>query len=211
MRRFFQEHRRLSSEELQQLGQAIDQAQPLTRDRALVEASALMAKTLVEQLRPVIAALARLDPELEKLFAQHPDHDLFASLPGAGGALAPRLAVAFGSDRDRYGSAQQIQEFAGLAPVTESSGQQRWSTGGWPVPSSCVRPSTSSPPLPPAARSGPEPTTSSSASAGPRTMARSVPWPTSGLGSSIAAGKTAPLTTSSGTSKPFNGTTRRCG
>jgi transposase len=126
VRRFFQEHRRLSAEELQQLGQAIDQAQPLTRDRALVEASALMAKTLVEQLRPVIAALAQLDQELEKLFAQHPDHDLFADLPGAGDALAPRLAVAFGSDRDRYESAQQIQEFAGLAPVTESSGKQRW-------------------------------------------------------------------------------------
>jgi ABC-type Na+ transport system ATPase subunit NatA len=47
------------------------------------------------------------------------------------------------------------------------------STGGWPVPSSCVRPFTSSPRLPSIARSGPRPTTSSSASAGPRTMARS--------------------------------------
>jgi transposase len=126
VRRFYQEHRRLSAEELRQLGQAIDQAQPLTRDRALVEASALMAQTLAEQLKAVIAALARLDQELEKLFAQHPDHDLFADLPGAGEALAPRLTVAFGSDRDRYLSAEQLQQFAGLAPVTESSGKSRW-------------------------------------------------------------------------------------
>lgn len=126
VRRFYQEHRRLSLEERQQLEQALDQAQPLSRDRALVEASALMAQTLVEPLKAVIAALARLDQELEKLFAQHPDHDLFADLPGAGEALAPRLTVAFGSDRDRYGSAQQIQQFAGLAPVTESSGKHCW-------------------------------------------------------------------------------------
>ena len=29
--------------------------------------------------------------EIEKLFAQHPDHDLFGSLPGAGPKIAPRL------------------------------------------------------------------------------------------------------------------------
>ena len=38
----------------------------------------------------------------------------------------PRLATAFGSERDRYDSAAEVQKFSGVAPVTESSGKMRW-------------------------------------------------------------------------------------
>jgi transposase len=126
LRRFYDRHRRLSTPERQDLFRPIDQAQPLTRDPALVEASALMAQGLAEQLTAVIAVMARLDAELERLFAQHPDHDLFHGLPGAGEALAPRLASAFGSDRDRYEGADHVQKFSGVAPVTEKSGKTQW-------------------------------------------------------------------------------------
>jgi transposase len=124
--RFYQAHRRLSSAERDELFDQIRQAQPLTRDRALVEASALMAQGLAEQLHAVIAVLARLASALDELFAQHPDHDLFDGLPGAGEALAPRLASAFGTDRNRYECAEDIQKFSGVAPVTESSGKMQW-------------------------------------------------------------------------------------
>ena len=112
----------------------IDQAQPLTRDPALLEASALMVQGVVEQLSAVMTVITRLDSELEKLFAQHPDHDLFASLPGAGEALAPRLVTAFGSDRSRYDSAQDLQKFSGVAPVTEQSGKKKWVHWRWACP-----------------------------------------------------------------------------
>ena len=125
-RKFYRRHRRLPAAELEALLDAIAQAQPLTRDRALVEASVLMTQTLVEQLRTVLAALARLDQTLEKLFDQHPDQQLFRRLPGAGDALAPRLAAGFGTDRQRYLKAEDIQQFSGIAPVTEASGKQRW-------------------------------------------------------------------------------------
>ena len=125
-RRFYRQHRRRPAEELEPLLDAITQAQPLTRDRALVEASALMTQTLVEQLRTVIAALARLDQALEKLFDQHPNQPLFQGLPGAGETLAPRLAAAFGTDRHRYQSAEEVQQFSGIAPVTEASGKMCW-------------------------------------------------------------------------------------
>jgi transposase len=125
-RKFYRRHRRLSAEALEKLLDDIAQAQPLTRDGALVEASVLMTQTLVEQLRTVMAALARLDKTLEKLFDQHPDQGLFRSLPGAGDALAPRLAAGFGTDRQRYRKAEDIQQFSGIAPVTEASGKQRW-------------------------------------------------------------------------------------
>lgn len=126
LQQFYHDHRRLSTEEREELFAQIDQALPLTRDRALVEASSLMAQALAEQLAAVLAVIARLEDELQKLFSRHPDHDLFSGLPGAGDALAPRLAVAFGSDRDRYQSAQEIQQFSGVAPVTEKSGKTNW-------------------------------------------------------------------------------------
>jgi transposase len=123
---FYSDHRRLSTEEREELFLQIDQAQPLTRDRALVEALALMAQALAEQLATVLAVIERLDDKLEKLFSRHPDHDLFEGLPGAGEALAPRLAAAFSTDRDRYESAEEIQKFSGIAPVTEKSGKTKW-------------------------------------------------------------------------------------
>jgi len=120
LRRFYHRHRRLSAEELEKLLQEIAQARPLTQDRALIEASALMTQTLGAQLRAVMAGLARLDQELERLFNQHPDQPLFEGLPGAGETLGPRLAAAFGADRDRYQCAAEVQQFSGIAPVTES-------------------------------------------------------------------------------------------
>jgi transposase len=126
LQRFYDRHRRLSTPEREDLFGQINQAQPLTRDQALVQASALMAQGLAEQTHTVIAVIGRLESELERLFAQHPDHDLFDSLPGAGEALAPRLATAFGSDRDRYESPEDIQKFSGIAPVTEKSGKTKW-------------------------------------------------------------------------------------
>ena len=55
-------------------------------------------------------------------------------LPGAGKALAPRLTVAFGSDRTRYPGAGSFQKHAGLAPVREKSGGQLWTHWRWQAP-----------------------------------------------------------------------------
>jgi hypothetical protein len=34
--------------------------------------------------------------------------------------------VAFGAQRERYASAEELQQYAGIAPVTERSGKQSW-------------------------------------------------------------------------------------
>src|SRR5947208_3097214 len=49
-------------------------------------------------------------------------------------ALRPRLAAAFGTDRDRYQSAEEIQQFSGIAPVTAASGKMRWVHWRWACP-----------------------------------------------------------------------------
>ena len=71
-------------------------------------------------------AIRQFDDEIERLASAHPDYGLFQSLPGAGPSLAPRLLVAFGEQRDRFTSAADIQKYAGIAPVTERSGQKTW-------------------------------------------------------------------------------------
>jgi hypothetical protein len=55
-----------------------------------------------------------------------PDYALFRALPGAGPALAPRLCVAFGERCERFPNAAALQKYAGVAPVTERSGDKSW-------------------------------------------------------------------------------------
>ncbi len=56
----------------------------------------------------------------------HPDGFIFSSLPGAGPVFAPRLLAAFGADRDRFATARELQQYTGIAPVTERSGKSTW-------------------------------------------------------------------------------------
>jgi transposase len=62
---------------------------------------------------------------LQALFLQHPDHEVFASLPGTGDFLAPALLAKFGDDRGRFPDPQSLQCLAGTCPVTEQSGKGR--------------------------------------------------------------------------------------
>ena len=59
---------------------------------------------------------------------------ILQSLPGAGSALAPRLLAALGSQRDRYGSAEEVQKHSGIAPVMEKSGKKKWVHFRWACP-----------------------------------------------------------------------------
>ena len=66
----------------------------------------MLAVALANQLRVLQNHLDKFRDQIEKLFAKHPDHDLFGSLPGAGGKLAPRLLAELGDDRERFDSPQ---------------------------------------------------------------------------------------------------------
>ena len=62
---------------------------------------------------------------VQELFATHPDQEIFASLPGAGELLAPKLLVMFGDHRERFPTAAAIQTLAGTCPVTVQSGKKK--------------------------------------------------------------------------------------
>jgi hypothetical protein len=78
--------------------------------------------------------IATYEKRIEELVAAHPDGALFASLPGAGAALVPRLITAFGTQRDRFDNAYQVQCYSGIAPVTEASGKSHWVHFRWSCP-----------------------------------------------------------------------------
>ncbi len=126
LRRFFHEHHMYREGVLVHRRQAINGARPLTLDDAVIVPYRLQTLVLVEQLELMFRAIGQFDDEIEKLACGHPDYALFQSLPGAGPALAPRLPVAFGEQRERYKSAADIQKYSGIAPVTERSGQKHW-------------------------------------------------------------------------------------
>jgi transposase len=106
--------------------EAIRTEQPLTKDPAVLGPMRLLVDSLLPQLRAVCAAIARFDDEIAALCPKLPDYELFRSLPGAGPALAPRLLVAFGERRERFPDAGALQKYAGVAPITERSGQKSW-------------------------------------------------------------------------------------
>jgi transposase len=134
LRQFYTAHGCRKAQVIEQRLQEIKLAQPLTRDLAVITASVAMVQATTSQLRPVLAAIARMDKQIAKLFSQHADHDLFSSFPGAGPVFAPRLLAAMGADRGRFAAASEVQQLSGIAPVMERSGKSCWVHRRWACP-----------------------------------------------------------------------------
>lgn len=104
----------------------IRSAIPLTNDAAILATAPLLAKALAEQINSLVSLIEEFDSKIEAAFLAHEDAAIFASLPAAGECLAPRLLAAFGSQRERFTSADEFQRFSGIAPVIERSGKHSW-------------------------------------------------------------------------------------
>ena len=131
---FIRANGRRSDAKIEELIASIHAAVALTTDEAIVEAQAMAAQSLASIILAIDAEVKEYDQRIESLMTQHPDHELFASFPGAGKVMAPRLAVAFGEDRSRWQEAREIQSYSGIAPVVESSGRGVWIHARWRCP-----------------------------------------------------------------------------
>jgi transposase len=125
LRTFLAEHGVKNEEQQTSLIEAIRAAVPLTTDEAIVEPESLYAQLLARQILELSQTIEQFDKQIAQATAEHPDQAIFRSLPGAGDALVPRLIAAFGSDRQRFASAEQVQAYSGIAPVTKQSGKTR--------------------------------------------------------------------------------------
>ncbi len=131
IRQFFYAHRCRRVDALEEILARRPQAVAVTTDAAIIEPAALQVQLLAAQWRAILTALPELDRQIAQRFAAHPEAELFRSFPGAGPQLAPRLLAAFGTDRERLESAEQMSVISGVAPVRRASGkscviQKRW-------------------------------------------------------------------------------------
>ncbi len=134
MKKFFLQHNSRSLKRITERIDAIYQAVPVTNDEAVLLSEATVALGLLALLKTLCENIDRLDQQIQQLVAVHPDTPLFASLPGAGAVMIPRLIVAFGSSRERYQSAYEMQCYSGIAPITEASGKHEWIHFRWACP-----------------------------------------------------------------------------
>jgi transposase len=123
---FFRAHHVRSADVIATRLQAIKSAMALTTDDGVIAPNVLLVQALVAQLRVTLQAIADFDTAIAQRAQAHPDFPLFDALPGAGAVFAPRLLVAFGEQRERFTSAEELQKYAGIAPVTERSGKKSW-------------------------------------------------------------------------------------
>jgi len=85
-------------------------------------AKSCLAVAIANQLLTLEDQLTTYRRRLRELYEQHPDHEIYASLPGLGEKLAPRLLSRCAGDR--FGSTQEMQCVAGTAPVSKASGKK---------------------------------------------------------------------------------------
>ena len=122
LRKFFRQHH-YGEDRIAQRIDAIRAAVPATNDPAVLEAGSRKARHLTESLATLRDQITQLERRRDELVATHPDTPIFASFPGAGRATVPRLIAAFGTIRERYPSAFEVECASGIAPVHVRSGK----------------------------------------------------------------------------------------
>lgn len=121
---FFTSHHYPCPRKIDQIYEQL-QAPALTASLALAQTQSQFLLCLISLLRSLLVALRALEKSMAQLLAEHPDREIFQSLPGAGLVIASRLAAEMGTDRSRFPHPQALQAQGGVCPVTRSSGNHR--------------------------------------------------------------------------------------
>ena len=122
---FYSTHNSRSATRIKKRQELIRSTIPLTSDQAVIKSCLIIVKMLIGQLSQLNSAIDEFDMALRELYNNHEDKSIFDSFPGSGEALGPRLLCAWGTDRERYDSADSMQQYSGIAPVTKASGQSK--------------------------------------------------------------------------------------
>lgn len=126
LEKFFRQHNSNRQETVDRRIKSIKESLPLVTDQAVVKSSAMLAAAYATQMKVMIEAIKEFDRQIEQLCVSHEDYHLFESLPGSGTVYASRLLAAFGSNREKFSSADELACLTGIAPVIERSGKSCW-------------------------------------------------------------------------------------
>jgi transposase len=125
LNKFFVKHNCRSAKRIQERIDTIYSATRAVEDAALLEAGTRAVKTLVKLIQALNLSIEVFDQRIEEVSSLHPEAGLFNHVPGAGPALRPRLIVAFGTRRERFTCASDVESYSGIAPVTSQSGRSK--------------------------------------------------------------------------------------
>lgn len=92
---------------------------------ALTEAVRDTVLAYVTVLRAVVGAIKDLSRSVVAHLGEHPDAEIFTSLPRSGQINAAQMLAEWGDSRRAYEHPDAVACLAGLAPVTETSGKHR--------------------------------------------------------------------------------------
>jgi transposase len=100
-------------------------SEQLAAPTAVAEAFAATTQAAVGIISELNRQITELETTLADHFEQHPDADIYLSLPGLGDVLGARVLGEFGDDPDRYATAKSRKNYAGTSPLTIASGKKR--------------------------------------------------------------------------------------
>lgn len=95
-------------------------------------APALVAEAMGATVAALVAVIAELQNQIDRLetqladhFEQHPDAKIIRSLPGLGTILGARVLGEFGDDPNRFFDAKSRKNYSGMSPITKASGKHK--------------------------------------------------------------------------------------
>ena len=91
----------------------------------VTDAFAATTRAAVGIITELNRQIDQLETVLADRFSQHPDADIYHSLPGFGVILGARALSEFGDDPNRYADAKSRRNYAGTSPLTIASGKKR--------------------------------------------------------------------------------------
>jgi transposase len=106
----------------------------ITTDPSIISAGTLYVRAQIALTDVLHQQIEEYERAIAQAWSEHPDREIFDSLPGAGPVLAPRLGAALGTDRTRFHNAFEIECYSGIAPVIEQSGNTCWVHARWSYP-----------------------------------------------------------------------------
>ena len=97
----------------------------LTAPAAVADAFAATTRAAVSIIAELNRQIGQLEAALASSFEQHPDSDIYHSLPGFGVVLGARALGEFGDDPSRYATTKSRRNYAGTSPLTVASGKKK--------------------------------------------------------------------------------------
>jgi transposase len=92
---------------------------------AVADAFAVTTIAAVGIITELNRQISQLETSLTTNFEQHPDSDIYHSLPGFGVVLGARALGEFGDDPNRYATTKSRRNYAGTSPLTIASGRKK--------------------------------------------------------------------------------------